>query len=63
MNQKKGFLFQKLEKEVDFILRMPETVGFACAQSKILECSKNITLVLNIVPGFKSEIWVLSAWF
>ena len=47
-SQKKGFPFQKLE-EVDFILRMPETVGFACALSKILERSKSVTLVLTIV--------------
>ena len=57
---KKGFPFQKL-KEVDFILRMPETAGFACALYKILGRSKSITLVLNIVPGSKSKILVLSA--
>ena len=34
---------------------MPETVGFACALSKILERSKSITVVLNIVPGFQIE--------
>ena len=57
---KKGFFFQKLE-EVDFILRMTETVGFACALSEIPKRSKSITLVLNIVPGSKSKILVLSA--
>ena len=57
------FLLQKLEEEVDFMLRMLETVGFACALSKILERSKSITLVLNIVglPGSKSKILVPSA--
>ena len=57
---KKGFLFQNLEK-VNFILRMPETVSFTRALSKILERSKSITLVLNIVPGSKSKILVFSA--
>ena len=58
---KKGLLFPKLE-EIDFILRKPKNVGFACALFKILERSKSksITLVLNIVPGFKSKILVLS---
>ena len=60
-DEPKKFFFQKLEEEIDFILRMPETVGFACALSKILERSKSITLVLNIVPGSKSKILVLSA--
>ena len=61
ISQKKVF-FRKLEKK-DFILRMPETAVFACALSKILERSKSITLVLNIVPGCKSKILVLSASF
>ena len=61
MSQKKGFLFHKLEEKVDFILRIPKTVDFACALSKILERSKSITLVLNIniVPGSKRLILVL----
>ena len=60
MSQKKFFFSRKLEEVVDFILRMPETVGFACALSKILERSKSIALVLNIIPGSKSKILVSS---
>ena len=64
MSQKKRFSFTKVGRrteEVDVILRIPETIGFACALSKILERSESITLVLKIVPGFKSKILVLRA--
>ena len=57
----KGLLFLKLEEETDFILSKPETVGCACGLSEILERSKSISVVLNIAPGSKLKILLLSA--